>query len=173
VTIDQRLAQPRRDSVALAAWVLIALWGLTSIVAGGYDLIEKTVEAHALQDPGLLADPFPLGVGVAIFVLWLMTMFTLAPAGLIVGLIAIAQQSARRAARTLLLVLLVVAGAAAQIASGALVGDPGPSEGFVHDGRLSGLLVLLIGVVVVGLGYVLLPGMTARERRPASAASQV
>jgi hypothetical protein len=72
----------------LTAVGLVGCWCLAGLVYGLYGFAEKTVEMHALASPGPWHNPFPIGLGDAIFLGWMLTINALF-AGWIVGLIAI------------------------------------------------------------------------------------
>jgi hypothetical protein len=154
----------RREAASLrwVGWLLMCLWCGSAVLYGGFGLVERSVEAHNLTANAPWTNPTPPEVGAALWLLWLLATFNLAPAALVVGLIAVTRERASRLRRALLLTALVVGGAVAELTADSLTRDNAdPGQDFVHDGRLSSVIVVAAAVILAASTY----GVLAPRRR--------
>jgi hypothetical protein len=136
------------------AWALLALWCATAVVYGSCVLIETTVPARALTGHGSWHDPFPLGLGTAVWLLWLLATFNLAPAALLLGTVGLVRDGVGRLRRITVLAALIVGGAAAEFAAGSLTpNNDSLKPDFVVDERLRAVLVIVTALLVGAAGY--------------------
>jgi hypothetical protein len=145
------------------AWSLLAAWSAAGLLFGGYELIERIVEARPLAESSTWHSPFPVMLGPSIWLLWLLATIHLAPAGLIVGLIAVTRKKTARGLRAALLPVLVVGAAVAELAAPSLTTDNAVvGHDFVHDGRLAAVVIVLTSLVLLATTYWVLPHLQRR-----------
>jgi 8-oxo-dGTP pyrophosphatase MutT (NUDIX family) len=167
----------RRDLARIAVW-LIALCSLLALLNGAGAFVERTLEVRAFSDPNQVqwTNPFPIGLSLALLFLWI-TSWNFATAGVVMGVVTLLRNGWRQLWRAVLLVVVVVGGTIAEMAGMGFSTDPDPPDapdpsGFVHDGRLGGLLTAAVAVAVVVLSaWLLLTSSGSARRRGRSSAS--
>ena len=152
--VDGRPLRPGRD-LSTVALLLIAVWCAVVLLNGLSTFVERSIEAHAFSHPDATSwrNPFPIGLGIALITLWVISL-NAAAAGLVLGVIAVLRRAARRWWRAVALLLVVGGGAVAEFAAaGWSTNADEPTDfvvtgNFVHDGRLGGVLTAAIAVLV-------------------------
>jgi hypothetical protein len=138
-------------------------WCLLAITIGAFGFVDASARARAFPRGRSWHEPIPVHASLAVFVVWGMSMNLLLP-GLVTGVIAITGHVRQRLPRACAFAALVVGGFIAGAALPKLNSTLATPRDFVHDGRLSALILISVALVVA-LGGAKLLGLGAPPRR--------